>query len=419
MSNEVSEKTIPFRWPSAWTDARLLDKLKDSPVNCLIDAPEAVGYAARSNGLTTLTREQAAKSRLFLPDPQWPGIRPRKENDGADSGPTGAPWVDANVWNIRLTQALNPGKLIWVEAVPEKNTVQQDTSYELAVAESAVLGARWVIALDEAFAKGLAEDNAAMKTRWQKIGAAFRFFEGFRPAPHQAMQLRANLAVVSDFTGANEFLGREFLNMADRRNLAYWIVPKAEAPKLLAKAPASIIYIDEEAPGAEVAAALKQAASAGSLLIASKQSGIAGWGDRAAASPIPGYQMRGLGKGRIATPLKNWDDPYVLVADTRILVGRRTDVVRLFNTGSMNVLYARSNDGSSGIVQMINYARWRSNDQVSIATADPYSSAKVVSLEHPAPEMAKITARPERFSEIPVRPFEVYSAVELTGARRG
>jgi hypothetical protein len=417
MSIAVSERSIPIRWPSAWSDARLLEILKDSPVNCLIDAPEAIATAARSTGLAAVSRAEAAKEVYFLPDPQWPGIRPRSHTDGADSGPTGAPWVDANVWSIRLAQALNPGKLIWVEAMPEKNTVQTDSSYQLAVAESAVLGARWVTALDESFAKKLAAGDPAMKTRWQKMTDAVGFFETHRP--HIALSLRANLAVVSDFTGANEFLGREFLNMADRRNLAYWIAPKSRAAALLARAPGSIIYLDEEAPVGEAGAALKQAVRAGALLIASKQSGIGAWGDAPATGPVPSYQYRSLGKGRIATPAKPWDDPYVLAAEARILVGRRTDLVRLYNTGTMNALYARSNDGNSGMVQFLNYTRWPAGEQASIATRDEYSQARFVSLEHPAPELVKITARSERFSEIPVHSFAVYAAMELTRSNKG
>ena len=417
MSNEVSHQSTPFRWPPAWSDPSLLNKLKDSPVNCLLDAPETIANAARASGLTAVTRDEAANSIYFVPDPQWPGIRPRKQNDSADSGPTGAPWVDANVWAIRLAQALNPGKLIWVEAVPEKNTVQNDSAYQLAVAESAVLGARWVIALDEPFAKALAADDRAMQTRWQKMVNAIRFFHDLRP--RAAMALKANLAVVSDFAGANEFLGREFLNMADRRNLAYHIAPKSSAVTQLANPPATVIYLDEEAPGAQLAATLKQTANGGALLIASKQSGIGAWGDAPAPAPIPGYQMRSLGKGRIATPVKAWDDPYVLAAEARILVGRRTDVLRLFNAGSMNALYARSNDRSSGFIHLLNYSRWGSNEQVSVATADDYSSARLLSLEHPTPELVKLNPRKERFCEIPVRSFSVYSAVELTGSKKG
>ncbi len=414
MSNPVSERSIPFRWPSAWTGPEMLDLLKSSPIDCLLDAPSDVAEAARARGLTAVTHDQASSSVHFLPDPQWPGIRAARKQDSGDAGPTGSPWVDANVWAIRLAKSLNPGKPVWVEAVPEKNTVQNDRSCLLAVAESAACGARWVVSLDEPFAKGLASKEPSMVARWNAVADAIRFFESHRPAA--ALESRANLVVVSDFAGANEFLSREFLNMADRRNLAWRVVAKNIAGHGISGAPSSILYVDEQAPEAGVAAKLKEVTRAGGLLIASKQSGIASWGEATASCVIPGYTCKSLGKGKIAVPDKPWDDPFVLAAEVRILVGRRSDVLRLFNTGTMAASYVRSKDGNTGVVHLLKYTRRPSVDQVSIAPADEYTRAQVVSLEHPAGELVKIAARPQRFNEIPVSSFAIYSAIEL---RRG
>src|SRR5205085_11713592 len=101
MPAAISDKSVPFRWPSGWNDPRLLDLLKDAPIECLLHAPEAIATAARSRGMTAIEREQAPSSVQFLPDPLWPGIRASRQRGAAESGPTGPPWVNANGWNIR------------------------------------------------------------------------------------------------------------------------------------------------------------------------------------------------------------------------------------------------------------------------------------------------------------------------------
>jgi hypothetical protein len=412
MPSFTPERAMPLRWPAAWNAAQL-ETLKASPVNCIVDAPPAVADAARASGFTAITRNDAADVIRFVPDPVWPGIRLARRGQGADAGPTGAPWVDANAWSIQLTQALNPGKLVWVEAAPEKGVALNDASYLMPIAEAAVYGARQVLTLDDAFAKGFANGDAAMNARWQKMMSTIQFFTEWRVK--EKLQLRANLAVISDFAGDNEFLAKEFLNLAARRNISYRIAPAQRAVVALTAppAPAVALYLDAQPPAAELAAALKTFAREGGFLIASGPSDVASWGEHPGASPIPGYRVTSFGKGRIATPAKAWEDPWVVAAEVRILMGGRTDVLRLYNAGPMGALYARSPDGRSGLIHLLNYVRRPIGDAVTVAPADPYQRAVAISLEHPKGEIVKIAKRPQRFSEIPVPAFGVYSAIEL------
>ena len=125
-------------------------------------------------------KDEAAQSVQFLADPVWPSIRAAKHADGAAAGPTGAPWVDANGWSIHLAHALQPAKPIWVEAVPEKGTLQNDSAYLLAIADSAANGARWVVSLDDATAQGIAAKEPRSTGRWRKMMSALDFFEKHR-----------------------------------------------------------------------------------------------------------------------------------------------------------------------------------------------------------------------------------------------
>ncbi len=404
------DHAVPLRWPAAWRDPVLLDLLNGTPINCVLDAPSAIAEAVRTRGLTALTKDEAARSIHFLADPVWPSIKAAQHADSAAAGPTGAPWVDANGWSIHLARALHPGNPIWVEAVPEKGTVQNDSAYLLAIADSAANGARWVVSLDDATAGGIAAKEPRPVERWRKMTSAIDFFEKHRDWSN--MPARANLAVLSSFTGDDEFMAKEFLNLAARRYLACLPVSKQHAASLTG-APPCVIYLDEQPPTAEWKHVLDQHVQQGGLLIASLKSGVAQWGGTPAPSPVPGYEVRTAGKGRTIVPKTAWRDPYIVAQEVRILLGRRNDILRLYNTGSMDAYYTRTQDGSTGVIHLVNYTRQPAYMQVSAAPADEYSGASVLSLERPSGDMAKITPRAESFNEIAVPPFSVYSAIEL------
>lgn len=404
------EHAVPLRWPPAWHDTAQLQVLRNTPINCILDAPASIAEAARATGLGAYGKDQADQSVHFLTDPVWPSIRSAKQADGAAAGPTGAPWVDANGWSIHLAHALDPAKPIWVEAVPEKDALQDDSAYQLAIADSAANGARWVVSLDEDTALGLAANDTRMAARWRKVISAIDFFQTHRS--WSDMPARTNLAVLSDFSGDNEFMAKEFLNLATRRYLACLPIPKTNSASLTV-APPSVIYLDEQPPPPECKRALERRVQQGGLLIASLKSRVSQWGGTPAPNPIPGYDVRTIGTGRTIVPKTAWQDPYLVAQEVRILLGRRNDVLRLYNTGSMDAYYARTTDGNTGVVHLVNYTRHPPYLQVSVAPADDYSRASVRSLERPAGDLAKINPRPGSFNEIGVPPFSVYSAIEL------
>jgi hypothetical protein len=398
---------VPMRWPSAWKDESAAGMLNDTPVSCVLDPPAAAAGALRSRGLKVLSKEDVASSAVLLPDPVWPSVKMARRGEGADSGPTGAPWVDANGWSIQLARALNPDRPLWVDVGPPKEGVIDDAAYELAVAEPAAYGARWVITLDDGFAQSVLAGDAAAKRRWSRMMRAARFFE----AHHQwdTFEPHAKLSVISDFTGPNEFMGREFLNLAARRNLLFRVCPKQTVLKLEEAA----VYIDEQPPSGGVATQLHAFVKSGGLLIAPKSAVISAWGGQMAPSPIPGYEIRTVGRGRVAVPMTAWDDPWVLASEVRILVGRRTDVLRLYNGGLLGVHYARSKDGGQGVVHLINYSRRPSAETASIAPSDSCRSARIVSLDGRTLKTLQIVSRGKSFSEIAIPPVSVYAAVEL------
>lgn len=403
---------VPLRWPAAWTSDRQLALLENTPINCVIDAPAAVATAAKSRGLTVLSKQDSASVAAFLPEPVWPSIKMQRRGQGADAGPTGAPWVDANGWSIQLARALSPNKPVWVDAGPPDNAVLDDRNYTLAIAEPAAFGGQWVVNIDKGYASKLADGDAATVARWRKLMDTLKFFEAHRN--WRAMDIRSNLAVVSDFAGPNEFLSREFLNLASRRNVGYHVWLKATAPRANFSAVQSVLFIDEQPPAADLARALDSFVRKGGMLIARRSEPFSKWTGAATPTPIPGYETRSIGKGQLVMPTAAWDDPWQLALDVKMLIGRKTDTVRFYNAGIMGTYYTRSNDGRAAVLHLVNYTRRAAPGEITVAVADPFKSARVVTPDAAPPKQVAMANQGGVFREMALPGFPVYAAVELS-----
>jgi hypothetical protein len=170
-----SDTLVPFRWPAAWTDPPSLRLLAGSPINCLlfdnVVGAEPIATAARGAGLTVL--EWSALQAAPLAEVQWDSAAPRTVITGlswpriklsatgranaVDAGPTGAPWIDSNTWVARLAAVRSPRKAVWLGfELTKDDPVPGESAYQIAIADSAATGARWMISLDDGLRKGAA-----------------------------------------------------------------------------------------------------------------------------------------------------------------------------------------------------------------------------------------------------------------------
>ena len=334
----------------------------------------------------------------------WPSVRGRS-GDRAESGPTGKPWVDSNGWKIRLLRDRQPQAATWLSYEPPADRVLSARDYLLAIADAEAFGARWVVALDPQLAAGIASGSAGMLQTWRQMNSALRFFHS--RAAWANWRSVARLAVVSSFAGGAEFLSQEFLNLADRRPLAYRTINLTEAPGMDLSAYRAIVYIEPEPPGATLRSSMMAFVAAGGILL-SQHSFVTG-------SPKETRQNHRLfshGKGIVAVPETEWSDPWQLAQDAHLLLGREHDVIRLYNAASFNVSYTASGDGKRAAVQLLNFALRAPAHQVTVSIGKNYGRATICSLDRPEPEPVRIERT--RFGiEIPLPGFEVYCAIEL------
>jgi len=183
---------------------------------------------------------------------------------------------------------------------------------------------------------------------WPHIVAALKLFSAH--AEWQRYRPMARLAVVSDLAGPHRDLAMETLNLLTRLYVPFQIVPKPRAAGFPV-----ILNLDEQDPAA---------------------------------------------------------DPWELAVQTNEKLGRRNDLFRLWNGGSLNAYYTVSAEGGSALLQLINYAAHVPGQAVTAGVMTSYRSARIFTLEHPQGAPIELH-RVHDGVEIYLPPFSVYAAIEL------
>jgi hypothetical protein len=462
----MAKRWQPMLWPSAagWEEPSALALVENTPINCVIlkwdGASKLLPLVAegRRRGLTLIAlldepgaraRAEAAKTAGFDgiagPFPEdsmgglpvipwvaradlprssqastiavtgnvWPSakISMRGQRDAADAGPTGVPWVDSNGWFVQLARELAPDRVIWIVAEPPSGRMTMPAeTYALAAADSAAYGAEWVISLGSEMAGRLASADPSAISDWKRFAARLRFFP--RHEEWRSYRPLGAVGVLSDFHGANEFLSTEALNLLARRHLPFRILEKSKLRKQRLSGVKALIYVDEDLPAPALRTQMLEFVRAGGLLICGKASAPLAAGGAAVDEPYPRFDVRRLGKGRVAVSTEEQIDPYMLAGDSHILLSRRNDLVRLFNAGPGNSYYAGSPDGRKAVFGVLDYTR-RPNEALSLQFTRAYRTARFWSLDSEAAVQLELVKRGPEMVEAGLPQFSVYCAVEL------
>ena len=362
---------LPLRWPvePEWQRPEALALLEGTPLNCILvnEASQPLTEAATKRGIQILRTEPA--DVVLLKDGVWPGVQ-RGSGGGTDAGPTGPPWVDANGWAIQLAQAQNPGKTVWVDGKLPEDRILRPDHYALAVADAEAYGSRRVIGLDPALRKALLSGEGQAKETWSAVANALRFFARRREAM-TGMEPLTRLGVVSSFTGADEFLSTEVLNLAARRHLPYRILTDAAGAKL--DGLAAVLWVREKAPEGAEKRALDEYVQSGGTLILPASAGHVIDGAAGTKAHETGYRLARAGKGSIAVANQPWSDPYVVATDAHRVMTRRHDPFRLWNAAACNAHVLTR--GPRTVAHVLNFTARAAGHPISLWVARPGRSA--------------------------------------------
>ena len=227
-------------------------------------------------------------------------------------------------------------------------------SYQTAVCDVAVAGGQWVISLDDAFRAGLAGKDASAKEAWTGLVNAVSFFQ--KHPEWKTYKSLGALGVVSDFSGDNYDFGGEMLNALSRRDfLCTAICDTGKALPSLAGLKV-ILRADSQAPSAAVKASLLAYVQQGGVLVTGSKWGASGV---AGTSKSPNFNVRTLGKGRIAIAKEDTGDPWDFVTKAQAFISQADRTAKLFNaSASGGFRYSVSPDGKRALLQILSYANY-------------------------------------------------------------
>lgn len=346
---------------------------------------------------------------LPVTDNVWPGVTPIRR-DEPSAGPTGVPWLDSNGWYIQLARARVNSRVWVMYDPPGKGAVVQPQRYPLAVCDAEAAGGRWVISLDEALRASLAERNATAGGTLKTIWNAVSFFDGHRE--WKSYRSLGVVGVISDFSGENFDFSGEILNLSSRRDLLYrviWNLGKG-VPDLTGLKAA--VWADSAQPSPQVRKSLLSFVQQGGLLITGPKWGAEG---TAGASSHRRFDVRTLGKGRIAIAREALSDPWAFVIDIQQLLSHANDVAKLFNasaSGGFN--YTASPDGKRALLQLLSYSSGgRSSSNATAWTRHKYRSARLWTLDGEGPTPVEVTASEDGGTEYHLPSMASYVALDF------
>src|SRR5690349_2816044 len=419
---------VPARWH--WLETKTLELVSGTPINCLLvdwnprQRAQAAAFAgaAAEKGIATLAvirpggdpaepARDAIRAKLtgvvlegdFAPDAAervrtavspaplieltlrsrmplgskapiigtwqgvWPGL-PVMEDGAAKAGPSGSPWINTNAGFLRAARAFGDS-IVWIANSPPPKSAITAENYAQVIGDAAMVGARWVVALDDDLARRLHEGDKAALQVWSRITRQLQFYETHRE--WRAFHTYAKLAVIQGVEGG-ALLSGGILDMIGARHTPVRAVPPESLRPGTLAGTSMAVDVDAAALSPEQREVLKAFTRSGGTLL----TGPADWKESAATKP-----------GQITLgdeETKRLDDIW---HDINSMIGRGNLGVRLFNVSSMlsNLLVAP--DGKQELVHLVNYSNYPV-ESVTVHALGEFHKAYLYTPEAPEKKLA-------------------------------
>lgn len=367
-----------------------MELLKGSPINCLlVDAgawkqgfAEAAGargirvFATKQDGLTLSGAEApggatmftlTARAKMPIEHPGeilgttqgvWPGVR-AEEKGKVEARPSSSPWVDTNSGFLRFTRAVMPaGSALWIANTPPENTVLGPERYIQAIADAAMAGARWVVALDTGYWALLRQGDQKAVAGWARINGVLRFYEEQRSAT--AWPDYSGLAVVQD-AASGALMSGSILDMIAAKHIPVRVVTPGRLPSAPPKGVRMLLNIDPSALSQTEKDAVRGVARGGATVL----------------SGPPAWKLAVPDGDKITFPEQSLKQMEDIWREINGVIGRRNFAVRLFGAPSMLSNLKGEPGGARLVLQLVNYSDYPV-ESITLHLVGKFKSAMLV-----------------------------------------
>ena len=365
---------VPARWH--WLETKTLELISGTPVNCLLvdgdprQKTQAAAFAgaAAERGIATLAvirpggdpAEPARDAiRAKLTGVVLEGDFPPDATENVRAAVSPAPLIELTLRSrmplgskapvIGTWQGVWPGipaarafgdSIVWIANSPPPKSVITAENYAQVICDAAMVGARWVVALDDDLARRLHEGDKPALQVWSRIARQLRFYEAHQD--WRAFRTYAKLAVIQ---GVNDgaLLSGGILDMIGARHTPVRAVPPDQLrPEALAGA-SMAVDVDAASLTPQQREVLKAFTRSGGTLL----TGPADWKE----SAVPDKDKITLDDKQT----KRLDDIW---HDINSMIGRGNLGARLFNVSSMLSNLLTSPGGKQVLVHLVNYSNY-------------------------------------------------------------
>jgi hypothetical protein len=349
---------------------------------------------------------------VALAGSRWPCVRGEadaRESTDVNASATRAAWIDSNIYLLQLGRAYSPRTPIWLMFEAPDDAALTSEAYLRAVADTGAAGAQWAVSLGAKLRAGLANNAPEALQTWKQIAGALSFFVKHRE--WDFARPKAFLGVVSDFAGNNQMLGEETLNLLARRTVPFRVILRSALATADLAGLKAVVFLDEEPPGGATRQRLVSFVKQGGLLMACQKWGTEGV--PAAGVNHPRFDVRTLGKGRLAVSREGSPDPFLVARDAHLLLDRVNDLLRFYNVSTAICRLSSTGNGRPDLLQLVNFARRDPADGIPIWLREPYKAARLWNLGDPSPADVKVS--PELGgATVQLPSVSTYAAVELS-----
>lgn len=337
-------------------------------------------------------------------DGRWPGLLTADDTaaGGWRSGPTSNPWVLSNAWLADALRADGSGRPVWLGHRPER---YRDQPFELrdyvrAVADAAMAGGRWIVALDAGWQEGLASGDESTLAAWKSLGEAVRFFD--RRPEWKEWRPQPALVLVHDPANPSVFTTMDVLNMLAVRHVPHQVLLRSDLETGKTPPGAAVLAYDQAPPAEGEHAALQAFANSGGMLI---------FGPVWAMHEYKGgdhFRRVIPGKGtKVAYPAPELNGDK-FAGDLRGRIEKKDAAPKLYNVGTIMSRYSVDPSSRRAVLQLTEYSDYPT-ENVTVRLPHAVSKARLLPLEGPEEDLEIYPA--EHGSEVVVPEVAQYCAV--------
>jgi hypothetical protein len=299
----------------------------------------------------------------------WPGIE--IEHGGAvRTGPTSNPWIDTNTGFLRFLRAATDATL-WIGVRPRPKNAYTAERYQVAIADAALSGARWIVALDDDLDRRLLAGDARALDDWKRIMACLAYFENkdewreYRPY--------SRFALVQDAESGG-FLSSSLLDMLTVQHTAVRpILTRRLSPESLHGARV-VLNVDAESINAQQKQSLDEFIASGGVLV----------------NPPRGWSFPKTSEKQLVPDRRQMNQIQGIWEVTYNATARKNFGARTFNTSSVLYNLLATAEAKSLLVHLVNYADFAA-ETVTVQVLGEWKRAR---LYRPGMPVAELTGYP-------------------------